>query len=150
MEELTLISSSSVFAHSAKSCFANSIEKSGYVRVSLDETKLVEFVNGISEMKNYFARCNDLQISAIRNLYKTKKLLQLDLQLANQTLTESEYSHEIEANSERYSIELSEIKSEDDIFIIKNIIHEVGMDEDISVDEICEIFSVESDSLKRI
>ena len=148
MEELTLLPPSGIF--SSQSYFATSQEKSSYVTISLNETQVVEFVNGISEMRNYFGRCNDLQISAIRNLYKTKKLLQLDLQLAQASISEFDYSQEIEANPERYSIVLSDMASEDDIDIIKNIIHEVGMDEDISVDEISEIFSIETDSLKLV
>lgn len=125
--------------------FREATQSHGYITVNFNSTQVVEFVNRISNIQNFSLRKNDLQITAIRNLYKAKKLGQLDLQFASLAISEEEYTAEL--NSDKYTIDMNSSVGGDDVFIIKKIIDETGIDLDISVDEISEMFSLDTQSL---
>jgi hypothetical protein len=148
MKELTLYDSIS----SAPSYIENSVEGATKYITFYGKLNMVTLTNGINnlDMVSYISRLNELKITAIRNLYKTKKLLQLDLQLAHDTISSNEYETELRNNLDNYSIELNGIESENDIYIIKRIIDEVGMERDISIDEIAEIFSIDTHSINKL
>lgn len=121
-------------------------DNGSYVRIVFNDIQSIT-VKSDNTLNNYHERLTELQNVAIKNLHKTKKLLQLDLQLANGMVTETEYSNELNSNTDKYSIEMKPMMNEDDIYVINDIVRSAGIDENISVDEISEIFSIEYYSL---
>lgn len=125
------------------SSFRQTESPSDFFTIQISKDRVIEFRNTLNKVNSFYIRKNQLQITAIENLYKTKKLLQLDLQLANDLLSEEEYFSELENNFSKYSIDVKDQLMEDDVVIINEIIREVkSFESEISVDEISEIFSV--------
>lgn len=89
----------------------------------------------------------ELYKTAIKNLLKMKNHSELYGDLENKVITQKEYESEVTENAEKYVIDVHTSDPIKMVPIIVDIINELGMPaKDLSVDEVCTIFSIDSTS----
>lgn len=93
----------------------------------------------ISKIKEF------LYQEAITNLIKKSKFLQLYIQLAENQINEDEYEDELTGNPDKYFINIKELNSGLDLSALLLILK--GLPNNLSVDEVSEIFGIKSQSL---
>lgn len=99
----------------------------------------------------YFINKRDsLKNRAIQNLFKIKRTLELTNNLANGDIDEDEFNEEIKDNPNRYVIELSSQVSTQDINIITEIISNCNLQDEITIDEASEMFSIDHQSFINV
>jgi len=81
-------------------------------------------------------------IEAIKNLIKKNNFLSLDVD-------DEEWEDEIKNNAEKYVINLKPLKNPDDIKIIIEIVEEIGAENDITVDEVAEMFGIDCNEFEK-
>lgn len=110
---------------------------------SNNESKLKAFSRAI-ELNQ---REKDFCIVAIKNLLKKNRYSELSLDLAEEVITEEEFDQEIDRNPQKYTIDINYLESKMEAKIIANIVSKIS--ENLTVDEVSEIFSVDSDDLEK-
>ncbi len=85
-------------------------------------------------------------VRAIRNLMKKNEFLQLYIQLAEEQISEEEYEMELINNKDKYFIEMSPIKSEQEFLFLINVIEKLP--KSLSVDEFSELFGISRSALE--
>ena len=83
----------------------------------------------------------ELCISAITNLIKTRRFLQLLLQEAQDQISEEEMENELTTNCEHYVVRTKISVSPFSMPLIRKIVEDTG--EDLSVSEVSEMFGVD-------
>lgn len=97
---------------------------------------------------NYFYKSEFFLIEAIRNFIKKTNYLELSEMLNDDEITEEEFDIELEKNSSKYLIKITENIETNDAQIIKDLVDKIGPDlRDFSVTEISEMFSLKEDNL---
>jgi hypothetical protein len=96
----------------------------------------------------YFYKSEFFLIEAIRNFIKKTNYLELSEMLNDDEITEEEFDIELEKNSSKYLIKITENIETNDAQIIKDLVDKIGPDlRDFSVTEISEMFSLKEDNL---
>lgn len=111
---------------------------------------LNEFMKGYTHLRDYRTRKNDLQVLAIKNLIKISNSLQLNLQLAEKTISDKEFEEAIDTNPDRYFVDVKPVADEADLIVIGDILTEVSPIEELESDQVANIFSIEHGSLIKI
>lgn len=111
--------------------------------LTTNESKLKAFSRAI-ELNQ---REKDFCIVAIKNLLKKNRFSELSLDLAEEVITEEEFDQEIDRNPQKYTIDINYLESKMEAKIIANIVSKIS--ENLTVDEVSEIFSVDSDDLEK-
>jgi hypothetical protein len=71
--------------------------------------------------------------------------LQLLLNLSENTIDEEEFNKELEQNPENYIVDINYLSNPSDLMIITDIVKKIG--KEFTVDEVSEIFSIESEDI---
>lgn len=108
-------------------------------------SSLVEQMNFYSYKKN---KKEQFFFIAIDNLIKKNEFLQLTLQFEQGHISGEEYTEEIETNSDRYIIKMKPLETTVDLVIISEIVKNIQTQE-ITVDEVSELFSIEPEGLNK-
>ena len=82
-------------------------------------------------------------IIAIKNLRRRIYFGELHSELQSGQITEDEFKKELEENHGKYTIPIRPMEDENDIFLIQEILYEIGM-VDVSCDDVGELFSIDS------
>lgn len=82
-----------------------------------------------------------LYITAIQNLQKQVRYLQLSYTLQSGTISEEEFEQEIESNPDKYTVEVKLLDDQSILPVLNEVILQIG--NDLSVDEVMEIFSID-------
>lgn len=117
------------------------------IRISIDKDYLkkefMDYVEFLTKKENYL-------ITAIRNLIKKTNFLELYQQYLGNQISENEFHDEIERSQIKYIIEIKALEDPNDIKIISGIIQKIDFDlRDFSINEISELFSVDSSYLSK-
>ena len=99
----------------------------------------IKFHNHLNQKRDNYC------VLAINNLIKKNEFLQLNLQFAENQITEDEYEQELETNTDRYIINLDNTLEPNDINVIGNILHSIGRK--FNTDEVAEMFSIDIHTL---
>lgn len=86
-----------------------------------------------------------LLYEVIRNYIKKTNFLQLAIELSEDFISEEEYEKEIEEHPEKYIVNIQSMENIDDIYIISNIIKNIGVN--YSIDEVTEMFALDMDKI---
>ena len=86
-------------------------------------------------------------VVALQNLLKKINYLQLSLQVAEGQITDIEYETELHKNMQNYIIDINYQEDISDLKIISDIVSQI--DNNFSVDEISELFSIDTLSLEE-
>lgn len=84
---------------------------------------------------------------AVQSLIKKSNFCQLSLELEEGLISGNEYEKEIEKNPEKYVIELTPLKEANHLYIISEIVKDLGID--FSIDEVADLFAITPDSLNN-
>lgn len=106
------------------------------------------FILKASEVENFISigRLKDfLYKEAITNLLKKSKFLQLYVQLIENQISEEEYEEELNSHSDEYFINLKDVNSDLDYTALLLVLQ--NLPKSLSVDEVSEIFGLNTDSL---
>ena len=106
------------------------------IQITITET------NSFNLIKDSFYR------TALSNLIKKTKFLQLYIELIENQITEKEYEHEISKNEKEYLIQMGGIDSTAHFMALHSIIQTLEDKNKLSVDDISEIFGIDTQSLK--
>ncbi len=110
-----------------------------------DLSDLIRNNSSLRDYLNSFTSKEELYLTGIRNLIKTKKFLQLCIQQAEQSIDENEFESEITENRDNYVISMRSIKNLEELKTLNEIITKI--DKQFNVEEVSEIFSISSDSI---
>ena len=89
-------------------------------------------------------------ITAVKNLRRVIAFHQLHDDLQTGQITEAEFEKEVEENHDKYTIPIRPMEDENDIFLIQEIVGEIGL-VDVSCDDVGELFSIDArDIVKAI
>jgi len=110
-----------------------------FIEIETTEPQLRKFV-GLYQKKEF------LYINALKNLIVQKNFLDIALQLEEGHITEEEYNNEIDNYPEKYVVSSDYLVESEDIALIKDIIKKMGLQ--LTIDEISEIFSLDTDELE--
>lgn len=94
----------------------------------------------------YSIRKEEFLFTGIKNLRKNVKFLQLAKDLASKHITEDEFETEIENNPEKYLIDINPMTDPNDVILLHEIVNKIG--DDLSIDEVGDIFSFDTESIK--
>lgn len=86
--------------------------------------------------------------TGIKNLLKKNRLFRLNNELENNYITEEEFDKLIEEKPDKYIIDLKKINDIDEILVIEKVVSELN--EEFTVDEVSEIFSIDSRSFEKL
>jgi hypothetical protein len=89
-------------------------------------------------------RKEDLFLTAIRNLRKKINFISLNNEYQNGDISEDEFEKELEVNQHKYVVNVSALKDKIDLEILQEIIPKI--DDDITIDEAAEVFSIDIQS----
>ena len=100
-----------------------------------------------SWVKDYLSEeKEELYLRALRNLYRKLDFIELNQALDMSDITEDEYDKELESNEEKYLIPApTEVPTLQQIIQITDILKRIGRENNISVDEVSETFSLDMD-----
>lgn len=98
-----------------------------------------EHITNIFTLKDYF------KDTAIQNLIKKTKFLQLYIQLIEEQIDEDEYEQELEGKSDEYFITLKELQSDLDYIALMAALQKLP--KSLSIDDVSEIFGIQHESL---
>lgn len=124
-------------------------EEENRININFGKKDFLDFVITIQSYHGYFRRKQDLEIVAIQNLVKIKNLLQLDVQRAQELITEDEYENELKTNPQRYIIRVGELAHADDLYVINEIVTEAALESEITADEVAEMFSIDHNTINN-
>ncbi len=113
--------------------------------ISILQGQAVNYLQNI--LKDYKEK-ERLYIKAINNLIKQKEYLNLLYQVSNQLITEEEFSQELEENENKYLIHVNEKLDVKKLELLSEIIS--NLEEDLSDDDISEIFAVRTDNIEKL
>ena len=89
-------------------------------------------------------------ITAVKNLRRRIEFGELHSELQSGQITKEEFKKELEENEDKYTIPIRQMEDENDIFLIQEIVAEIGM-VDVSCDDVGELFSIDArDIVKAI
>jgi hypothetical protein len=102
----------------------------------------------------YFTRYKNTKkenyyVIAVNNLIKKTEFLQLSLQFAQEVITSDEYQQEINNNSDKYLIKFDCPFNKIDMPLIEEILDKVEK-KDLTIDEVSDLFSIESNQLHKM
>lgn len=115
------------------------------VTFTLSEDTVRNVIKSVNNFNNYHSSKEELYVTAIRNLLKKNNYLNLALKLSEGDISEDEFDKEIENNPKEYIIELNEIKDEDTLYHITELVKNIG--KSFTIGEVSELFSIEDDSI---
>lgn len=108
-------------------------------RIQVGESELAEKFNNISASLN---RKEEYYITAIRNFVRKTNFLELYQQLLEENISEEEYNDALRRESNKYVVEINDMRDTNDIPLLLDVIQRIGFDlRDFSKNEIDEIFS---------
>ena len=116
----------------------DSLSNDDAAKFNFEMPDLAHFTN-IFALKDYF------KDTAIINLLKKTKFLQLYIRLIENQITEEEYEQEIEENSDDFYINLKAIQSDLDYIALTSVLQKLP--KKLSVDDVSEIFGIQQESL---
>lgn len=105
----------------------------------------MQFANVL--MNNVYECKERFYITGIRNLRKKINFIRLANEYSNDQISEEEYEHEITSYPDKYIVDIQDLKEPIDSIVIHEIVGKIGGD--LTFDEVGEIFSVDSDSLRE-
>ena len=86
----------------------------------------------------------DLYLTAIKNLIKMRNFANLSNDVENNDITNEEYEKELQENPKKYVIDVKNSDPIKMVPIIAKIIEDIGEPaKDLSVDDVCTIFSID-------
>ncbi len=107
-----------------------------------NEPNFAFILKTISSMLTRFENVKEeYYIAGINNLRKKINFLQLNYDFQNGEISEDDYENEIESRPDKYVVNVQMLNKHSDLLILNDIISKIG--DDLSVDEIAEIFSVD-------
>lgn len=86
-------------------------------------------------------RKEDFFINAIKNLRKKINFISLYNEFQNGDISDADFEKEIELNPDKYVVTVDNVKDNEDLMILHEVISKVN--ENLSIDEISEIFSID-------
>jgi len=113
--------------------------------LTYNDSVLDEMINDSSAL--FQNKKDDFCIKAIQNLIIKNNFLELSLELSEDQITEDDYTKEIENNPHKYIIDIEYVQDPNDIRVINEIVKKIGLE--FSVDEVAEIFSLDSLDLEN-
>jgi hypothetical protein len=121
--------------------FCGTYSNQEFIRIEIGGDALREKIKTYSEDNQ---KKDEYYITAIRNLLKQINFLELYQSLIQGDITEEDFENIINAESNRYTIDIHDMKNpKEDIQIILSIVKNIGFDiKDFSQSEIDELFSV--------
>ncbi len=122
-------------------------KKDEVISVTFHLSQIKSLRNLISEFNLYQCKKEEYFVKAIKNLIIKNNFLELSLELSENQITEDEYCKEIEDHPEKFVIDIEKINDASTIGIINDIIKKIGVE--FTIDEVSEIFSVDSNELEE-
>lgn len=93
-------------------------------------------------------KTQDLLITTIRNLIRKTNITEMNEELNNGEIDESEYYKRLDNNEDKYVITLRDLASKDEAILIALAVDKIGYDlRDFSTSDISEMFGVREDHL---
>lgn len=114
------------------------------IKVTLSRTKIHKVEENFRKI---VAEIHELELRAIKNLYKMLNLSKLNHELIGEFITEEEFFNEVESNEDKYVINLDKLRDEDKVKQMNFILELTKMD--VTVDEASEIFSYDLDEFEE-
>ncbi|OQX76808.1 MAG: hypothetical protein B6D64_09235 [Bacteroidetes bacterium 4484_276] len=143
LDEMINDSSASFFER-----FTGSTEdKSITITLHTDASKIESMRRIFDDYTLFQNKKDDFCIKAIQNLIIKNNFLELSLELSEDQITEDDYTKEIENNPHKYIIDIEYVQDPNDIRVINEIVKKIGLE--FSVDEVAEIFSLDSLDLEN-
>lgn len=96
----------------------------------------------------FFEVKEKLYIEAIKNLFKMRDFLLLNIDLLHNIITEEEFESEIKNNSKKYVITTNPIENEIQLLHVIDIIKKVQ--KELTADEVFELFSLDIDEVELL
>jgi hypothetical protein len=113
-------------------------------QISFSTEQLKKANHQMRVINYFFNRKDELKDRAIMNLIKIKRTLELNNDLASGTITEEEFEVELNQHPDKYVIKiLNDVSNNVDCHIIYETIRNAGLQTEISMDEVAEIFSLD-------
>lgn len=109
----------------------------GRIENNLPET-IINFIANKNKKENIY-------LTGIKNLLKTKKFLQLCIEHAENGIDDEEFEREIKTNRDEYVIQMRSLSDIEELDILTEIAHRIS--NKITIDEVSEIFSISSNSI---
>ncbi|MBA7556019.1 hypothetical protein ES705_48713 [subsurface metagenome] len=128
--------------------FTGSIKsEKNLITIHTDRARIESLQRLIDEYTLFQNKEDEYCIKAIRNLIIKNNFLELYIKLSEDQITEDEYSDKINGNPKKYIIDVEYIQDPNDIKVINEIVEKIGLE--FSVDEVAEIFSLDSNDLEN-
>jgi len=111
------------------------------VTIFLSQTGMTNYLRAFNSISNYNNKKEDFYITAIRNLRKKIRFMNLNFDYQNDDITEQEFEQELKDNQSKYFVNISLLKDEVDLSIIREIVGKI--DDNLTINDISDIFSID-------
>jgi hypothetical protein len=109
---------------------------------------LYNYVEFIKSKADEDMKRESLYITAIRNLRKKIRFMNLNFDYQNDFITEDEFQKELNEHQDKYFINVSLLSDKFELDCITKIVNNI--DDDLTIDDIADIFSIDINSQPKL